>query len=280
MLLIVTDSAADVPVEWQKEFDIHVMPANIKLGDKMYLPGVDLDAERFYRTVDQTRQIPVTTPPSPSQVVQFYRKIAGRGDTILSIHITSKLSETLASVQAAGRELEGEFNVIPIDSRNATAGIGMICRHARLQERAGKNAAEIVKDIEQFCPKVGVVLTLNTLEYARLSGRMGRVQGALVTMLNVKPILILKDGILEVAERVHSREDALDRVLELVKARVGEGPVDIIVVHARDPKAGQLVLERAKAMFNTRDLILNDLSLSVAANVGPGTVGIAYCPVE
>ena len=280
MLRIVTDSAADVPVAWQKEFDIQVMPAIIMFGEKMYLPGVDLDAENFYRNVDQTRQIPKTLPPTPTQVIEFFRKIAARGDTILSIHITGQLSKTLASVEAAANELKSEFNVIPIDSLNATAGIGMICRQARLLERAGKNLDEIVKGIGEFRSKVGVVLTLDTLEYARLSGRMGRVQGALVTMLNVKPILILKNGILEVAERVRSREDAIDRTLELVKVRVGAGLVDIVVVHARDPKAGQLLLERAGRLYHTRELILNDLSLSVAANVGPGTLGIAYCPVE
>lgn len=280
MLRIITDSAADVPAEWQKEYDIQVMPANINFGDKVYLPGVDLDVEAFYRIVDQTRQIPKTSPPSVQQFTEFYRKIASRGDTILSIHITGRLSKTLEAAQLTARELAGEFTIIPVDSLSGTAGIGMICRDARIQERAGKSVEEIVKHIEQLSARIGVVLTLDTLEYARMSGRVGTVRAILATMLNVKPIVILTDGVLEIAERVRSREDSLERLLEIAKNEVGDQPVDMVVVHARDPQVGRKLMESARGRFNVRELLLMDLSLSVAANLGPGTVGIAYCPVE
>ena len=280
MLRIITDSAADVPAEWQKEFDIQVMPANIEFAERVYRPGEDLDVETFYRIVDQTRQIPKTSPPSAQQFIDFYRKIASRGDTILSIHITGKLSKTLDSAISAARELEGEFNIIPIDSLNGTAGIGMICRDARIQERAGKSVEEIVKHIEEIRSKIGIVLTLDTLEYARMSGRVGRLRATLATFLNLKPIVMLIDGSLEMVERVRSREDSLDRLLTIVKEEVGDRPVNMVVVHARDPQAGKQLMERARGMFNVRELILNDLSISVAANLGPGTVGIAYYPLE
>lgn len=280
MLRIITDSAADVPAEWRKEFDIQVMPANIQFAERVYQPGVDLDVETFYQIVDQTRQIPKTFPPTTQQFIDFYRKNANPGDTILSIHITSRLSETLASSKLAARELEGEFNIIPIDSLNGTAGIGMICREARMQERAGKSVEEIIKYIEELRTKIGIVLTLDTLEYARMSGRVGLLRATLATFLNLKPIIILIDGMLEMAERVRSREDALTRLLEIVKREVGDRPVNIVVLHARDPEAGKKLMQRAQAMFNVKELILNDLSLSVAANLGPGTVGITYCPLE
>ncbi len=280
MLRIITDSAGDVPAEWQKEFDIQVMPANIQFAERVYQPGVDLDVETFYRIVDQTRQIPKTYPPSVQQFKEFYRKHASPGDTILSIHITGKLSKTLESAMTAARELEGEFTVIPIDSLSGTAGIGMICRGARIQERAGKNVEEIVKYIEEMRSKVGIALTLDTLEYARMSGRVGLLRATLATFLNLKPIVILIDGTLEMAERVRSREDSLDRLLAIVKKEVGERPVNMVILHARDLQAGKQLMERARGMFNAKELLLNDLSLSVAANLGPGTVGIVYCPVE
>ena len=280
MFRIVTDSAADVPVEWQKEFDIQVIPANIQFREKSYLPGVDLDQDDFYRIIRQTRQIPKTTPPSVDQFSDFYQKIASRGDSILSIHVTSKLSQTLASATSAAADLGGSLNIIPFDSLSGTAGIGILCREARIQERAGKSIKEIIFYLEQFRYKIGVVLTLDTLEYARMSGRVGRLQSTLASILNVKPIVRVIDGELKMAERVRSRNDSLERVLAIMTEEVGEHPVNVIVVHAHDEQAGNKLMEQVRTRFNVRELILNELSLSVAANLGPGTVGVAFCPVE
>ena len=94
MLHIVTDGAADVPVEWEKDYDIDIIPINIQFGEKTYLQDIDLDSEGFYKLVDETRKIPKTSQPSPHQFIEFYKRIAREGDTILSIHVTSKLSGT------------------------------------------------------------------------------------------------------------------------------------------------------------------------------------------
>jgi DegV family protein with EDD domain len=280
MLRIVTDSAGDVPLEWQKEFDIQVIPANILFGDQTFLHGVDLDNEGFYRMVDETHRIPKTSQPTPHQFAAFYRRIAARGDTILSIHVTSKLSGTYAAAVTAGREVTEEFKVVAFDSLTGSLGLGMLCRKARLLERAGDTLEEIVKQLEKMRARIGIVLALDTHEYARLSGRVGTLQAALASVLNVKPIAVVTDGVVNVTERVRTRRASLARVLEMVKEQVRDRPVNIGVVHARDPKAGAELLEQARSMFNISELILADLSISVAANLGPGTVGIVYCPVE
>jgi DegV family protein with EDD domain len=276
MLRIVTDGAADMPREWQQEFDIQVIPVNIHFGEKTYLQNVDLDTEGFYRLVDETRKVPKTSQPTPHQFVEFYKKIANEGDTILSIHVTSKLSGTYDSAVAAARDLAGKFTVLPFDSLCGSAGIGMLCREARLAERAGKSLEQVVKHIEAVRSRIGVILALDTLEYARLSGRVGTLQAALASALNVKPIAVLKDGTLNMAEKVRTRKASLDRVLEMVREQVGERLVSISVVHARDLQAGQDLLERVRQGFKVKDLFLADLSISVAANLGPGTVGIVF----
>jgi DegV family protein with EDD domain len=149
MLRIVTDGAADILPEWSKEFGIEMIPVNIMFGEKSYLQGVELDNEGFYKLVDESKKIPKTSQPSPHQFVEFYRKVAQKGDTILSIHITAKLSGTYASAVAAAEELKDEFNIIPIDSACGSLGIGLMCREARKMERAGKSVDEIVNYIER-----------------------------------------------------------------------------------------------------------------------------------
>lgn len=280
MLRIVTDGAADVPTPWLAEFGIHLVPVHINFGEKSYLQFIDLDNEGFYKLVDETRRVPKTAQPSPHEFSQAYEQIAEPGDTILSIHVTSQLSGTYASAVAAGREVAGRFNVIPFDSGTGSAAIGMMCRAARQLERAGKSLEEILKHLEGMRAKGRIVLALDTLEYARLSGRVGTLQAALASVLNVKPIAILKDGRLQMTEKIRTRKASLDRLLELVKEEMGDQPLMMSVVHARDPQAGQDLLERAKKTFQTTDLFLTDLSISVAANLGPGTVGLIAFPAE
>lgn len=280
MLRIVTDGAADILPEWAKEYGIDIIPVNILFGEKSYLQGVELDNEGFYKLVEETKRIPKTSQPSPHQFVEFYRKIAQKGDTILSIHITAKLSGTYASAIAAAEELKGEFNVIPVDSSVGSLAIGLLCREARKLERAGKSVDEIVKYLEDIKSKVRVILTLDTLEYAKMSGRVKALQAALASVLNVKPIAVLTDGVLNMQEKVRTRKAALDRVIAMAKEEFGNTPVYLAVVHARDLKSGQALLEDAKGHFNTKETMISELAISIAANLGPGTVGLIVYPTE
>jgi DegV family protein with EDD domain len=278
MLKIVTDGAADLLPGWGKEYGIDMIPVNILFGEKSYLQGVELDNEGFYKLVDESKRIPKTSQPSPHQFVEFYRKTAQKGDTILSIHITAKLSGTYASAVSAAEELKDEFNIIPIDSAVGSLGIGLMCREARKMERAGKSVDEIIKYIEEVKSKILVILTLDTLEYAKMSGRVGAMQAALASLLNVKPIAVLQDGVLNMADKVRTRKAALSRVIAMAKEQYGDKPVYLAVVHARDLKSGQALLEDAKTHFNCKETMIGELAISIAANLGPGTVGIILYP--
>lgn len=280
MLRIVTDGAADILPEWEKEYGIDMIPVNILFGEKSYLQSVELDNEGFYKLVDESKRIPKTSQPSPHQFVEFYRKVAQKGDTILSIHITAKLSGTYASAVSAAEELKGEFNVIPIDSASGSLGIGLMCREARKMERAGKSIDEIVKYVENVKNNVRVVLTLDTLEYAKMSGRVKTLQAALASLLNVKPIAVLRNGDLNMTEKVRTRKASLDRVIEIMKEEYGSKPVYLAVIHARDIKSGRALLEDAKSHFNCKETMIGELSISIAANLGPGTVGLILYPTE
>ncbi|MCK6539242.1 MAG: DegV family protein [Anaerolineales bacterium] len=280
MLRIVTDGAADLLPGWDKEYGIDMIPVNILFGEKSYLQGVELDNEGFYKLVDESRRVPKTSQPSPHQFVEFYRRVAQKGDTILSIHITAKLSGTYASAVSAAEELKAEFNVIPIDSAVGSLGIGLMCREARKLERAGKSVDEIVRYIEEVKSKILIILTLDTLEYAKMSGRVKTLQAALASVLNVKPIAVLRNGDLGMAERVRTRKASLDRVIEMAKEEYGDKPIYLAAVHARDPKSGEALLEQAKQQFNCREAMLGELSISIAANLGPGTVGVILYPAE
>ena len=278
MLRIVTDGAADMPVGWEKEFDIQVIPINMQFGEKTYRQGIDLSNEDFYRLVEESGKIPKTSQPSPFQFKQFYENVAKAGDTILSMHVTSKLSGTFESAVTAANELDGQLNIIPFDSGAGSAALGMMCREARLMERAGAAIQQILERMYQIRQGVQIVLTVDKLDYARMSGRVGTLQAALASALNVKPIIVLQEGMLDVAERVRTRSKALDRVLEMLQNQFAGEEVNVAAVHARDLPSAQALLERARKIFNFKQLILTELSIAVAANLGPGTVGLIVYP--
>ncbi len=280
MLRIVTDGAADIPSGWEEEYDIQVIPINIQFGEKTYLQYIDLDNEGFYRLVDETKKIPKTSQPSPHQFMEFYKKIAKKGDTILSLHVTSKLSGTYASAVAAANELKDMFKVIPFDSAGGSLGLGFMSREARKMDRAGKSVEQIVKYLEDIRYRVLVVLTLDKLEYARMSGRVGTLSAALASVLNVKPIAILKDGLVNMVEKVRTRKAALDRIIEMAVEEFGSQSIYLGVIHARDQDSGNALMAEARKRFNTKEIVLTDLSISLAANFGPGTVGLVVYPVE
>ncbi len=277
---IVTDGSADMPVGWQEKYGIDVVPLWVQFGSDSYLQGVDIGSWNFYRLVHEKRIFPKTSLPSPQQVVEFYRKIAKKGDNILSIHLTNTLSGTFSIFQMAARELAGEIQVYPFDSGAGSAALGLMCREARLMETVGSGMQDILNHLESIRKNLTVMFTIDNLEFARLSGRINALQSALSSVLKIKPIIILRNGLLQVAGKVRTRRKALDRILELAREKVGRQRVMMAVVHAADPDMAQEVAEKAKRLFNIKEIIVTDLSIPVAAHLGPGTIGIITYPDE
>jgi len=280
MLRIVTDGATDMPASWAEEFEIEIIPLRIRFGEETYIQGVDVSNESFYDLVNRKQQIPQTSLPSPFQIAEFYRSIANQEDTVLSIHISSKLSGTFSAVQMAVEEIGAELNIIAIDSLAGSAAVGFMCREAREMERRGQSIQQIMNRLDEIKRKVVVIFTLDNLEFARINGRVSALQSILSSMLKIKPIVVLKDGMLTIGDKVRTRQRALEKVVELVKEKVGKHSVVIAIVHAADLQTAKALVDKAKQMLNVCEVMITELAIPVAANLGPGTVGIVAIPVE
>jgi DegV family protein with EDD domain len=279
MLRIVTDGAADMPVNWSDTYDIDIIPINIHFQEETFLQGVDINNEDFYKIVDHNGVVPKTSQPSPQQFIDFYKGIADVGDTILSMHVTSKLSGTFESAQLAAKELTNRYNIIPFDSASGSAALGFMCKEARIMDRAGFPFDKILDRMHFIRENIFITFALDTLEYAKLSGRVKTLQAALASLLNVKAIVVLQDGILDMAERVRTRQRSIERIIDRAHTRIGNQKVNIAVVQARDIETGKSLMERVGNVFNCNELIMTELSISVAANLGPGTVAIVAYPI-
>jgi DegV family protein with EDD domain len=278
MLRIVTDSAGDMPPDWPERFDYQVIPVNIQFGEHTFKQGTEITDEEFYRIARETGVIPKTSQPTPHQFIEFYEGVAEPGDTILSIHVTSKLSGTFNSAVMAAIELTNKFNVIPFDSLAGSAALAFMCREAREMDRNNKTVDEILDRLRYIQKNINVILTLDTFEYAVMSGRVKAIQATVASLLNIKPIIDLKDGMLEIASRVRTRKRAFNQVLEMLQDRLANKSINAAVVHSLDPETAKSLMTRVEKRFNCHHLIMTELSIGVAANLGPGTIGIVAYP--
>lgn len=280
MLRIVTDGAADMPPEWEQEYGIKVLPLGVTFGEELYVPGQNFTRDDFYRMVSERKVIPKSSLPSIGQIKAFYRSVAEAGDTILSIHISSKLSGTYAAFQSAAAELADDFKIIVFDSLAGSAAQAFMAREACLMDRAGAALPQIMRRLEGIRKRISISFTVKTLEYAYLSGRISPLQSLVASALDVKPIIVLRDGLLDVADKVRTRHRALDRVLQNLQDKLGSRKINIAVVHAADPVAALEMCRKVLDMFNVKDAIVADLSIPVAVNLGPGSIGVIAYPDE
>lgn len=278
MINIVTDGGADMPEDWEKEYQIHILPLRVMIGDKTYFQGIDLNIHNFYRILLEKKVVPKTSLPSPHQVKEFYRGIARKGDTILSLHLSSKLSGTFNAFQTAAKELADEYNIYLFDSLAGSTVLGFMCREARMMEKAGASIQDILSRMEEIKNKIVVIFTLDSLEFAHKNGRIGVLQSLLGSMLNIKPVLVLKEGLLEMYGKARTRQKALEQILNYVSEQLGSRLANVAVVHAADLETAGELKARVQQTLRIENLVVTDLSIPVAANLGPGAVGIVAYP--
>ncbi len=281
MLRIVMDSAGDLPVEWIKQYQIDVIPINVHLGDEVFLEDVDLTIDQFYDWVKLTGKVPKTSQPSPQQYINFYREIARPGDVVLSIHLTSKLSGTYESAVLAARELENDpFKVIPFDTLSGTGIQGYMCREAREMDRQGKSVEQILERLDQIRDNTQVIFTVDSLNFAQKSGRVQMLESILASILNIKPIITLKEGTLVAADKVRTRKASLDFILKEMSQRMAGKLINAAIIHANDLATALEISEKVEKLLNVKELFIEELSVAIATHLGPGTVGIVAYPVE
>lgn len=283
MIRVATDSTCDLPEGMFQEYEVTVVPINIQFGTETYEDGVTLDRATFYRKIEETGILPTTSQPSAGQFERYYRQLAEAGATdIISLHVTAKLSGTYQSAELAKEMVQDQVRVHPFDSACGSAGLGFMVIEAVRMIRAGKGVAEILARMETIRSRMNIILALKDLRFARMSGRVGKLQSSLASLLDIKPIVVLENGLLDVAEKVRTQQKAIDRMLDLMAERIGgfSVPVNLAVVHAQAPEMGQKLLERARRLFNCCETFLVDLTSSLVVHFGPGTLGLVAYPVQ
>lgn len=272
---VVTDSTCDLPPELARAQGVTVVPLSVTFDGRSHLDGVDISAEEFYR-----RNPPATTSqPAPGQFAEAYRRLLDEHESVVSLHISQRLSGTFAAAQQ-GRELAGEDGrrVRVLDSEVVSMPLGLLVLAAARLAAAGEDAGAIEARLQELRAQVRVYFVVATLDNLRRGGRIGRASALVGSVLQVKPVLTIQDGEVVPLERVRTQERALARLVELVREVDRGHGLAAIVGHAAAPEAAGRLAADIEGAADT--LLVHSLGPVVGAHAGPGTVGVGCYPAE
>jgi DegV family protein with EDD domain len=266
---VVTDSTADLPVEWCKRYDIEVVPLKVLFGTETFRDGVDISNEEFFRKLSTAIKLPTTSAPSPGEFAEVYKRLARDHDGCISIHIGAQLSATAEAARVGAQSVEG-FNVNVIDSESVTFPIAFLCRTA-----AGcTSLEEATEAVKQRVPKCRVLALLDTLKYLEMGGRMSRAAAVVGTMLNVKPLLLVADREIKPVERVRTRSRAIPRMVEFFR---NDRPVEhVAVVHAQAADEAEEIAAGLRKELPDYEIPVGQIGSVLGTHTGPKALGLVY----
>ena len=270
---IVTDSVADLPPQVVGELGITVIPILVRFGEEVYRDGVDLTAEQFYEKLQRSKDLPVTSVPSPATFAQAYDKLAEETDEILAIILSSRLSATYeVALQSIGL-MKRKCRVEVIDSLSATMALGFIVMKAAMAANAGASLDEVIEVTRKDVPRADFRAAFDTLEYLRRGGRIGRAQAFLGSMLKINPIVTLKDGVVEPAGRTRSRAKAIDHLYNFAMSY--SHIEEMAVEDTACPDEAEVLVERLGAIFPKERIYRSKMTPAIGTHTGPGLLLVA-----
>ena len=272
---VVTDSTAYLPGGVAERYGVAVVPLHVVTADGEALEGVELSPAEFAEWISKPGRTASTRPPAPAAFREAYLR-AGAPD-IVSIHLSARLSGTRESAVTAAYDLfdEGGPRVKVVDSRTTAMGLGFAVIAAAEVALAGGDAFEVATAAEEAARRTETMFYVDTLEYLRRGGRIGKAAALLGTALAMKPLLHMVDGAIEPMDKVRRSDRAIARLEDSIVAAAGEGPVDVAVHHLAAAENATALGERLRARLpGIETMHQSEVGAVVGAHVGPGMLAV------
>jgi DegV family protein with EDD domain len=274
---VVTDSTADLPTQLVKARDITVVPLTLNFEGRSLLDGVEIRPSEFYRRLPNATTHPTTSQPSAGSFAEAYARLLENHDEIVSIHISEKLSGTFASAMQ-GAEMTDAKRVRVVDSQLVSMSLGLLTLAAADIATKEADGATVERRVSEMREHVQTYFSVATLEFLRRGGRIGRASAMLGSVLQVKPVLCIRDGLVTPLERVRTFDRALNRIVALTREVDRGKGLCVIVGHADAEADAERVARELEPVADT--LMIQPLGPVVGAHAGPGVVGVGCYPAE
>jgi DegV family protein with EDD domain len=273
---VVTDSTSDIPPELVEQYGIHVVPQVLIMGDQTWRDQVDIDSPTFYRLLRTSSHFPSTSQPSVPDFEQTFAELAQEADGIAAILVSDELSGTLNSARMAAENLPG-LSLEIVDTRSVSIQLGFIALAAARAAAAGADLQTVADTARALIGQVHVYFVVDTLEYLHRGGRIGAASRLVGTALNLKPILQVKDGIVQPLTKVRTRRKALATLLQLIDDQLaGAEGIHMAVLHVDALAEADHLAEQLEARYHPLTMLRSECGPVVGTHVGPGTVGVAF----
>ncbi|MDH4345368.1 MAG: DegV family protein [Thermoleophilia bacterium] len=273
---IVLDSTSDFPDAQALHANMRVVPLYVRFGSDSLRDHVDIAPEDFYARLAAAPELPTTSQPTPQDFLTTYEELAAY-ERIWSIHLSAKLSGTYQSAALASDELGGE-QVRLVDTETASLACGMLALAIQRRLLQGTTDAEIASLVDRFKARNKVVFTVGTLEYLQKGGRIGRAAALAGTLLNVRPILTVEDGVIVPVTRVRGRQKALEEFRSVFTAHTDDAPgLRVGIAHANAPEWVDVLTDLVtRARPQAEIELVRLLGAVVGTHAGPGAVGFFW----
>lgn len=276
MIRIVTDTTAGLLPDLAAQHGIAIVPQVIIFGEEEYLEGVELDQESYLQKLTTSSVLPKTAAPAPAALEAIYRPWVEAGDTILSIHPSTELSGTVRSATVARQSFPGA-DIRIIDTRSIGGPLARIALLAAQWAAEGVDADSIVGRIDDLIARQRIYFLVDTLEYLQKGGRIGGASALLGGLLQIKPILTLQDGKVEVGERQRTHKKALARLRALALSEAA--PADdalFTVMHANTPELAKKIAQDLAQAHGANNIMVMHLGPAIVTHAGPGSLAIGF----
>ncbi|MBT3554538.1 MAG: DegV family protein [Chloroflexi bacterium] len=278
-IAVVTDSTSDLPVDIAKQHGITIVPLNVHIEDETFLDGVTISADEMYRRLPDQKVIPTTSAPSVGSFIEAYEKLSESHDEIISIHLSSKLSLTHNSaVQAASELNEKGAKIEVIDTEQASMALGWIAVQAAEKIASGGSLDEAVALAKSASTRASFTGMVDTLEYLVRGGRIGKAQGFVGSLLRIRPILTLTEGVAHPAGRARNRTKGITRLKEMVAEA---SPLDkLAILYTTDKNDAEEIANSVAEYSKNGKPVVAQLGPVVGNYLGPGTLGLGLIRSE
>jgi len=285
-IAIVTDSTTSIPERLISELNIYVVPYYIHRGAEVLRDLVSIDRQTFYDWLPTALELPKTASPGPGDYVQVYQRLAEEEgvEQIVSIHMTSKGSGAYQAAMAAKdtiAEIVPRLRVEVVDTLNVSMCHGWMVIEAARQVLAGASLAGVMEKVRGMIPVTRMIQTADTLKYLYMGGRIGKAKHLIGSLLSIKPLIGMEDGVIVPLGTARSRKSAYRIMVEKIEEAVGSGgAIKIAYVHAAAQEEAEKIRTLVEARLQVVEWMFAELSPALGVHTGPGTAGVCYFPID
>jgi DegV family protein with EDD domain len=267
---IVTDTSADLSAEIAKELGITIVPLYVRFGDEVFRERVTISDEEFYKRLIEGTIHPSTVQPGPNDFLKVYQNLAQEADGIVSIHISSNLSGAVSSAILAKNMITTDIPLEVIDSQTVSVALGLITIVAAESASQGKGFPQVLEETKEAINNIHSLCLLDTLKYLEKGGRIGKARALLGTVLNIKPLITVKDGEVVPVGQVRSRSKGIEQLLKFVKGATEIE--DIAVGYSTTEDDAESLSQQIASIFTKPKVRLLRLGTTLGVHTGPGSL--------